>query len=256
MRLAPAKSRQEMPARMRLAPACLLGAGILAAVLCLQASAQQGWEPVVATANPDAFGPAWGKRQATPAPKPAAVSPSPAMEAFIAPARLAERQQRPATPEQAAPARKQEDEAAPQTSAARRYCVSIANAAADARYAWQRKKLSEAEKELEKRIALLEEKTAEFRKWVTRRDEFVEKARQNLVLIYSRMRPDAAAQQLTAMDEETASAVLLTLDPRISSKILNDMEPAQAARLTAIIGGSARAAPAKRPQAGPEEKRS
>jgi flagellar motility protein MotE (MotC chaperone) len=58
------------------------------------------------------------------------------------------------------------------------------------------------------------------------------------------------------MDEETASAVLLKLDPTIASKILNDMEPAQAARLTAIIGGSARGSPAKQSDAGPEDKKS
>ena len=143
-----------------------------------------------------------------------------------------------------------------QTSAARQYCVNIANAAADARFAWQKKTLADTEQELEKRIALLEEKTAEFQKWVTRRDEFVKKARDNLVLIYTRMRPDAAAMQLTAMDEETASAVLLKLDPRTASLILNEMEPAQAARLTAIIGGAARVAPAGGPRSGPEGKKS
>ena len=47
------------------------------------------------------------------------------------------------------------------------------------------------------------------------------------------MRPDAAAQQLAAMDEETAAAVLTKLDPRIASIILNEMDRAQAARLTA-----------------------
>jgi flagellar motility protein MotE (MotC chaperone) len=95
-----------------------------------------------------------------------------------------------------------------------------------------------------------------LQKWVTRRDEFVKKARDNLVLIYSRMRPDAAAMQLTAMDEETAAAVLLKLEPRTASLILNEMEPAQAARLTGMIGGAARTAPAGAPRPGPEEKRS
>jgi flagellar motility protein MotE (MotC chaperone) len=233
---------------------------VLALVLSLAApvGAQQGgWEPVVAAANPDALDLVVGNRPKPSARRPAAKASSPAIDAFMAPARTAEQRPQPAAAaaEPAVPARRSDDGPA-QDSMARRYCVSIADAAADARYAWQKAKLAEIGEELEKRIALLEEKTAEFQKWVARRDEFVEKARQNLVLIYSRMRPDAAALQLTSMDEETASAVLLALDPRIASKILNDMEPAQAARLTAIIGGAAKGAPSRRTQAGPEGKKS
>jgi flagellar motility protein MotE (MotC chaperone) len=91
---------------------------------------------------------------------------------------------------------------------------------------------------------------------VERRDEFVKRARENLVSIYARMRPDAAAMQLVAMDEETAAAVLLKLEPNTASKILNEMEASQAARLTTIIGGAARTTPSKPARPGPEEKRS
>ena len=63
------------------------------------------------------------------------------------------------------------------------------------------------------------------------------------MLIYARMRPDAAAVQLAAMDEETASAVLTKLEPRTASLILNEMEPTQAARLTATISGAGKVAP-------------
>ena len=173
----------------------------------------------------------------------------------MAPAQLAAQQPKPAAVDSAQPRRRARrsppSRRRSRPSAARQYCVNIANAAADARFAWQKKTLADTEQELEKRIALLEAKTAEFQKWVTRRDEFVKKARDNLVLIYSRMRPDAAAMQLTAMDEETASAVLLKLEPRTASLILNEMEPAQAARLTAIIGGAARTTPAGDAAAGP-----
>ena len=224
-------------------------ASILAAIVAAPAFAQQGWETVVAAV--DAVPP----NRATTARR----APSPAMEAFIAPAQFAAQQPKPATVDTATTSPRAPKPAEPpplQTSAARQYCVNIANAAADARFAWQKKTLADTEQELEKRIALLEQKTAEFQKWVTRRDEFVKKARENLVLIYTRMRPDAAAMQLTAMDEETASAVLLKLDPRTASLILNEMEPAQAARLTAIIGGAARVAPAGGPRSGPEDKKS
>jgi flagellar motility protein MotE (MotC chaperone) len=233
-----------LPALARAALHLVVAAGLLFSALT-PIQAQQGWEPVVAAARP---GP-------PPAVRPAG---SPALEAFMARAQVAEPATAAADP--AAPAartRKLPEIPAGQASAARQYCINIANAAADARYAWQKKTLLDIEQELEKRIALLEAKTAEYRKWVARRDEFVKKARDNLVVIYARMRPDAAARQLMAMDEETAAAVLVKLDPRSASTILNEMDPVQAARLTATISGAARTTPEARPrQAGPEEKKS
>jgi flagellar motility protein MotE (MotC chaperone) len=130
------------------------------------------------------------------------------------------------------------------TSLAGQYCVSIANAAADARMALQKKALSELEEEVEKRVRLLEAKAVEVEKWVARRDEFSKKAQESLVQIYTRMRPDAAAAQLVAMDLETAAAVLTKLDPKNAGAILNEMQPTQAARLTATIAGAAKVAPA------------
>jgi flagellar motility protein MotE (MotC chaperone) len=129
---------------------------------------------------------------------------------------------------------------APRSNFVRQYCVNVADATADARYAWQQKTLADLERELDKRMVLLEAKAAETRDWLTRRDEFAKKARDGLVLIYARMRPDAAAAQLSAMDEETAAAVINRLDPRNASGIMSEMEPAKAARLTSIIAGAAR----------------
>ena len=122
---------------------------------------------------------------------------------------------------------------------AREYCLNIADPASDARFAWQKKVLAGIEQEIAKRVELLEAKTAEYQKWLARRDEFSKKAQESLVTIYSRMRPDAAAAQLVAMDEETAAAVIARLDPRNASAILNEMDATQAARLTATIGGAA-----------------
>jgi flagellar motility protein MotE (MotC chaperone) len=124
------------------------------------------------------------------------------------------------------------------------YCTNIANPAADARFAWQKKVLSDMEQEIAKRIALLEEKTAEYQKWLARRDEFSQKANETVLRIYARMRPDAAAAQLAALDEETAASVLTKLEPRSASLILNEMEPAQAVRLTATISGAGKVTPA------------
>jgi flagellar motility protein MotE (MotC chaperone) len=128
----------------------------------------------------------------------------------------------------------------PRSNFVRQYCVNVADATADARYAWQKKTLADLEQELDKRMVLLEAKAAETRDWLSRRDEFAKKARDGLVLIYARMRPDAAAAQLSAMDEETAAAVINRLDPRNASGIMSEMEPAKAAKLTSIIAGAAR----------------
>jgi flagellar motility protein MotE (MotC chaperone) len=138
-----------------------------------------------------------------------------------------------------------------ETPLARAYCAAIGSAAGDAKFAWQRKALTELAQDLEGRIAKLEAATAEYRKWLARRDEFAKRAHDTLTVIYSRMRPDAAALQLTAMDEETAAAVLIKLDPRVASAILNDMNPQHAARLTATISGAGRTTPPPNAKATP-----
>jgi flagellar motility protein MotE (MotC chaperone) len=125
-------------------------------------------------------------------------------------------------------------------SPAAQYCSNIADAAIDARIAWQRQNLAEAEKQIAARTEELEAKTAEYQRWLARRDEFSEKAKKVVVDIYTKMKPDAAAQQLQVLEEETAAAVLVKLDARSASAVMNEMEPVKAARLTAIISGSAR----------------
>jgi flagellar motility protein MotE (MotC chaperone) len=126
----------------------------------------------------------------------------------------------------------------PDATAVQQYCFNTAEPAADARFAWQAKKISEMEAELEKRVALLEAKTEEFKTWLARRDEFSKRAQDKLVTFYTRMRPDAAALQLAALDEETAAAVLMKIDAKAASPILSEMDPARAAKIAAIISGA------------------
>lgn len=123
------------------------------------------------------------------------------------------------------------------------YCTNIADAAADARFAWQKETLLALEKQIEERIALLETKRAEYEEWLRRREEFLRRADEGIVAIYSRMRPDAAALQLANMDDETAAAVLTKLNPRSASAILNEMEPARAAKLAHTMAGAANRPP-------------
>lgn len=123
---------------------------------------------------------------------------------------------------------------------ANQYCMNIADAATDARHAWQKEQLAALEKEIEERIKVLEQKRAEYEEWLRRRNEFLEKADQSIVAIYSRMRPDAAALQLANLDDETAAAILTKLNPRSASAVLNEMEPARAAQLTGVMTDSAK----------------
>lgn len=117
------------------------------------------------------------------------------------------------------------------------FCSSVADAATDARLAWQMQELQRTENALRERIAELEAKRAEYEKWLKLREDFLKKAEDNVVEIYSRMRPEAAATQLAAMVDETAAAVLAKLTPRNSSAILNEMEPARAAHLANTLAG-------------------
>ncbi len=126
----------------------------------------------------------------------------------------------------------QDPEPSPKSS---QFCANIADAASDARFALQKQALADMEKEIEGRLKVLEAKRAEYEEWLRRRNEVLEKADETIVLIYSRMRPDAAALQLTNMDEEIAAAVIAKLNPRVASAVLNEMEPARAAQLANVI---------------------
>ena len=113
--------------------------------------------------------------------------------------------------------------------------------ALDARVAWQQKGLEAAEEKLRQRIDGLEAKRAEYEKWLKLREDFLKKAEENVVEIYSRMNPEAAAQQIANMADDTAAAVLAKLRVRVASAILNEMEPARAAHLADTLGGMRRA---------------
>ena len=120
------------------------------------------------------------------------------------------------------------------------YCENIADPALDARFLHQKAELTHLEEELAKKTALLETKKAEFQEWLKRRDDFINKAEGSLVKLYSKIKPDSAAPQLAAMDEEAAAALLLKLSAKASSAILNEMETAKAARLVSVMIGAAR----------------
>jgi flagellar motility protein MotE (MotC chaperone) len=127
----------------------------------------------------------------------------------------------------------------PKLSPAEQYCSSVVDATAAAQIAQQTSNLQKAQKRLEDRVALLTAKTEELKGWVKKREDFTAHATESLVEIYSKMKPDAAAGQLTAMDELTAAAITSKLSAKVSSLVLAEMDAGKAARLTSIIAGAA-----------------
>ena len=121
-----------------------------------------------------------------------------------------------------------------------RFCSNIADAARDRRYALQAQELQTLQQEVDKRIAQLEEKRAEYESWLKRREEFLAQAEDNVVKIYSGMRPDAAAERLAEIDVELAAGILMKLDARKAGVILNEMERKAAAVLTGVMASATR----------------
>jgi flagellar motility protein MotE (MotC chaperone) len=116
-----------------------------------------------------------------------------------------------------------------------RYCANVAPVAAEARIAWETRRLNELDAEIKQRIADLEKTEAETRDWVSKREALLNSATDDVVSIYGKMDPEAAATQLSTMDEPIAVSILHKLNVRAASAILDQMDAARAARLTSLI---------------------
>lgn len=123
---------------------------------------------------------------------------------------------------------------------AAQYCAAVKDMVAEARFAQQAKELERLARQADDRLALLEKRSAELKEWIKKRDEFIASATKQLVDIFGAMRPESASEQLVRLDAATAAAILSKLDVRSASAILNDMPADKAARLAAVIAGSAR----------------
>jgi flagellar motility protein MotE (MotC chaperone) len=118
------------------------------------------------------------------------------------------------------------------------YCRNITEAASDARLQWQTWKLVSLEARLRGRIEELQRTEKDFEEWV-QRENLLNEVEDQVVSIIGRMRPEAAAAQLSTTDEEAAVGVLLKLKARVASSILDEMEPSRAAQLTQSMMGLA-----------------
>ncbi|SDQ92589.1 MotE family protein [Pseudovibrio sp. Tun.PSC04-5.I4] len=118
---------------------------------------------------------------------------------------------------------------------AKNYCEAVADQAKEARIAWQMRALFDVEQQMKAKIAELDVKISELRSWVKRRDDILRRAEGHVVDIYANMRPDAAALQLTALDDETAISILLQMKARKASSVLAELEAERAAYLTDLM---------------------
>lgn len=125
-------------------------------------------------------------------------------------------------------------------SVSEQYCQAVLEPAREARFAHQAAELNILGKALDDRLAKIEARIVELKEWVARREDFANRTSDQLVTIYSGMRPEAASEQLAKIEESTAAAILSKLAPRVASQILNDMPSDKAARLAMILMGASR----------------
>lgn len=121
-----------------------------------------------------------------------------------------------------------------------RFCSNIADAARDRRYALQAAELKQLQADIDDRMKALDAKKAEYETWLKRREVFLARAEDGVVKIYAGMKPDAAAERLAIVNIDLAAAILMKLDTRKASVILNEMEGKAAAALTGIMASAVR----------------
>jgi flagellar motility protein MotE (MotC chaperone) len=119
-----------------------------------------------------------------------------------------------------------------------RFCANVGPSVAEARIAWQTKRLAELDAQLKQRLADLEKAEASVQEWVAKRDAMLKAASDDLVAIYARMQPENAAIQLSAMDDQTAAAILGKLKPAAAGAILDEMEAERASKLASFLSGA------------------
>ena len=134
------------------------------------------------------------------------------------------------TPDKATADRAQDIEAS-------RFCANAAPSIAEARVAWEKKKLDDLDAQVKQRLADLEKGEASMQEWVAKRDAMLKSASDDLVAIYAKMEPAAAATQIAGMDDQMAAAILGKLKTGTAGAILNEMEADRASKLAVVLSG-------------------
>lgn len=119
-----------------------------------------------------------------------------------------------------------------------KFCTNIAEPARDQRYLLQKQELEKLQADVDQRIAVLEQRKEEYQDWLKRRNDFLQQAELNLIGIFKKMKPDAAAPQLEELIPEMAAAIVMKLPAQQSSLILSEMDPKKAAMVAAIMSSA------------------
>jgi len=117
-------------------------------------------------------------------------------------------------------------------------CANVAPAAREARIAWQMTQLTDVERRLKQRLDELQKAEASAREWIAKRDALEKAAKDDVVAIYAQMDPEAAAGQLSGMDDALAAAILSKLKPKAAGLILGEMETSRASKLASLASAS------------------
>jgi flagellar motility protein MotE (MotC chaperone) len=120
---------------------------------------------------------------------------------------------------------------------ASRFCANAAPSIAEARVAWETRQLGELDAQVKQRLADIEKAEAAIQDWVAKRDAMLKSASDDLVAIYAKMAPEAAATQIAAMDDQMAAAILGKLKSGAAGAILNEMEADRASKLAVVLSG-------------------
>lgn len=119
-----------------------------------------------------------------------------------------------------------------------RYCAALGPSIVEARAAYQLRRLVDLEAQTRQQVEKLEAKEQEAREWVTKREQMMKAASDDVIGIYSKMPSESAAAKLAEMDERMAASVLARLKPAAAAAILAEMQTEKAAKLSALIAGA------------------
>lgn len=119
------------------------------------------------------------------------------------------------------------------------FCKSVSDSVREREFERKKQELVALKAEIASRVEKLEALKAEVTGWQKRRDDFAAKARESLVAVYLKMKPDAAAAQMTEMDMGLAAAILMKMGPRQAGLILSEMPADKAALITGVMAASA-----------------
>jgi flagellar motility protein MotE (MotC chaperone) len=125
------------------------------------------------------------------------------------------------------------------TDEIQRFCTNIADPARDQRYLLQKQDLEKLQSQVDDRIKTLEARKAEYQDWLSRRNEFMQRAEVGIIDIYKNMKPDAAAPQLEKINPMLAAAIVMKLPAKQSSLIFAEMAPDKVAAIASIMASAA-----------------